>query len=49
MLPVLSYAIWRERMNEPRGRFKLVLERHHAGILAVILLAVGLTLLIRAA
>ncbi|TXI60459.1 GAP family protein [Mycolicibacter arupensis] len=49
MLPVLSYAIWRERMNEPLGRFKLALERHHAGILAVILLAVGLMLLIRAA
>ncbi|CAN3129309.1 GAP family protein [Mycobacterium sp. smrl_JER01] len=27
MLPVLSYAIWRERMNEPLRRLKVALDR----------------------
>lgn len=49
ILPVLSYALWRERMNEPLRRLKVVLERHDAAILAVILVAVGLTLLLQVA
>lgn len=50
ILPVLSYALWRERMNEPPlRRLKVVLERHDAAILAVILVAVGLTLLLQVA
>lgn len=49
ILPVLSYAIWRERMNEPLRRLKVALERHNAAILAVILVAVGLMLLWQAA
>ncbi|BBY35614.1 hypothetical protein BST33_04415 [Mycolicibacter minnesotensis] len=49
ILPVLSYAIWRERMNEPLQRLKSALERHHAAILAVVLIAVGLMLLLQAA
>ena len=49
MLPVLSYAIWRERMGEPLRRLKVALERHNAAILAVVLLAVGLMLLLQAA
>lgn len=49
ILPVLSYAIWREHMKEPLLRLKVALERHHSAILAVILLAVGLMLLLQAA
>lgn len=49
ILPVLSYALWRERMNEPLQRLKVALERHDAAILAVVLVAVGLTLLLQAA
>ena len=49
ILPVLSYGIWRERMNEPLQRLKVALERHNAAILAVILIAVGLMLLLQAA
>lgn len=48
ILPVLSYAIWRERMDEPLRRLKVALERHNAAILAVVLLAVGLMLLLQA-
>ncbi len=49
ILPVLSYAIWRERMNEPLRRLRVALERHSAAILAVVLVAVGLMLLLQAA
>lgn len=49
ILPVLSYAIWRERMNEPLRRLKVALELHNAAILAVVLCAVGLMLLLQAA
>lgn len=49
ILPVLSYAIWRERMNGPLQRLKVALERHNAAILAVVLIAVGLMLLLQAA
>jgi len=49
ILPVLSYAIWRQQMNEPLQRLKVALERHNSAILAVILLAVGLMLLLQAA
>ncbi|WP_422747007.1 GAP family protein [Mycobacterium sp. WMMD1722] len=48
ILPVLSYAIWRERMNDPLRRLKVALERHNAAILAVILVVVGLMLLLQA-
>ncbi|MGB3480960.1 MAG: GAP family protein [Mycobacterium sp.] len=48
ILPVLSYSIWRERMNEPLRRLKVALERHNAAILAVVLCAVGLMLLLQA-
>lgn len=49
ILPVLSYAIWRERMNGPLRRLRVALERHNAAILAVVLVAVGLMLLLQAA
>jgi len=49
ILPVLSYAVWRERMNKPLQRLKVALERHNAAILAVVLIAVGLMLLLQAA
>ncbi len=49
ILPVLSYAIWRERMDQPLQQLKVALERHSAAILAVILIAVGLVLLLQAA
>lgn len=49
ILPVLSYSIWLERMNEPLQRLKVALERHNSAILAVILIAVGLMLLLQAA
>lgn len=49
VLPVLSYAIWRERLNESLQRLKVALERHNAAILAVILIAVGVMLLLQAA
>ena len=49
IVPVLSYAIWRERMNEPLQRLKVALERHNAAILAVVLIAVGLMLVLQAA
>lgn len=49
ILPVLSYAIWRQQMDEPLRRLKIALERHNSAILAVILLAVGLMLLLQAA
>ena len=49
ILPVLSYAMWRERMNEPLRRLRVALERHNAAILAVVLVAVGLMLLLQAA
>lgn len=49
ILPVLSYAIWRDRMDEPLQRLKAALERHNAAILAVVLVAVGLMLLLQAA
>lgn len=49
VLPVLSYAIWRERMDEPLQRLKAALERHNAAILAVVLVVVGLMLLLQAA
>jgi Sap, sulfolipid-1-addressing protein len=48
ILPVLGYAIFRERMTEPLRRLRVALERHNAAILAVILLAVGLVLLLEA-
>ncbi|MDZ7886728.1 MAG: GAP family protein [Mycobacterium sp.] len=48
ILPVLSYGIWRERMNEPLQRLKVALERHNAAILAVVLIAVGLMLVLQA-
>lgn len=49
ILPVLSYATWRERMNEPLRRLRVALERHNAALLAVVLVAVGLMLLLQAA
>ncbi|AQT79938.1 hypothetical protein B1R94_12640 [Mycolicibacterium litorale] len=49
ILPVLSYAIWRGRMDEPLRRLKVALERHNAAIIAVVLLLVGLMLLLQAA
>lgn len=49
IVPVLSYAIWRERMSEPLRRLRVALERHNAAILAVVLVAVGLMLLLQAA
>ncbi|AQA05491.1 hypothetical protein BVC93_27450 [Mycobacterium sp. MS1601] len=49
ILPVLGYAIWRERMSEPLRRLKVALERHNAAILAVVLCAVGVMLLVQAA
>ncbi|CPU33576.1 putative threonine efflux protein [Mycobacteroides abscessus] len=49
LLPVLCYAIWRERMAEPLRRLRVALERHNSAILAVILLAVGLMLLLQTA
>ncbi|MEH3128668.1 MAG: GAP family protein [Mycolicibacterium neoaurum] len=49
ILPVLSYAIWRERMEGPLHRLRVVLERHNAAILAVVLVAVGSMLLLNAA
>ncbi|BBY66827.1 GAP family protein [Mycolicibacterium helvum] len=49
ILPVLSYVIWRERMNAPLQRLKVVLERHNSAILAVVLIAVGLLLLLQGA
>lgn len=49
ILPVLSYGIGRERMNEPLQRLKVSLERHNAAILAVVLIAVGLMLVLQAA
>ncbi|WP_160145445.1 GAP family protein [Arthrobacter sp. SLBN-53] len=49
ILPVLSYSIWRERMDGPLHRLRIALERHNAAILAVILVAVGLMLLLNAA
>jgi hypothetical protein len=49
ILPVLAYAIWRERMTEPLQRLKVALERHNSAILAVILIAVGLMLFLQAA
>jgi hypothetical protein len=49
ILPVLSYGLWRERMNEPLRRLKVALERHNAAILAVVLIAVGLMLVLQAA
>lgn len=48
ILPVLSYAVWRERMDGPLQRLKVGMERHNAAILAVILLVVGLMLLLQA-
>ncbi|MCV7180701.1 GAP family protein [Mycolicibacterium murale] len=48
ILPVLSYAIWRERMDGPLQRLKVGMEQHNAAIMAVILLAVGLMLLLQA-
>ncbi|OPX08679.1 GAP family protein [Mycobacterium sp. AT1] len=49
IVPVLSYAIWRERMSEPLRRLRVALECHNAAILAVVLVAVGLMLLLQAA
>ncbi|QNJ90773.1 GAP family protein [Mycolicibacterium fluoranthenivorans] len=49
IVPVLSYAIWREHMSEPLRRLRVALERHNATILAVVLVAVGLMLLLQAA
>ncbi|MEW5810495.1 MAG: GAP family protein [Actinomycetota bacterium] len=49
ILPVLSYALCRDRMNEPLLRLRVVLERHNAAMLAVVLIAVGLMLLVQSA
>ena len=49
IMPVLSYSIWRERMDEPLHRLRRLLERHNAAILAVVLVAVGLMLFLHAA
>ncbi|WBP95666.1 GAP family protein [Mycolicibacterium neoaurum] len=49
IMPVLSYAIWRERMEGPLHRLRVILERHNAVILAVVLVAVGSMLFLHAA
>ncbi|MGN7780052.1 GAP family protein [Mycolicibacterium sp. 22603] len=49
IVPVLSYTIWRERMDGPLHRLRIILERHNAAILAAVLVAVGLMLFLHAA
>jgi hypothetical protein len=44
-LPVLAYAVSGDRLDQPLARLKDWMERHHAVLVAVILVVIGLLVL----
>lgn len=44
-IPVLAYAAAGDRLDEPLNRLKNWMERHHAGLVAVVLMVIGAVVL----
>lgn len=44
-IPVLAYAAAGDRLDEPLNRLKTWMERHHAGLVAVVLIVIGVVVL----